>query len=312
MPSARALLCALALALLVPVGAAVPAAHAQEPGAAAPAVPEGTVAGWPAYRLPAETSVLGPQPPERTFRALVRLVVDGRPRSFSVLVPAGLPTPAPLVLGLHGLYQTREGTDAQMSLLREAVTRRFIAVYPAGTDASWNAGRCCGRAAATRVDDVAALERVVAAVHGAHPVDPARTYAVGYSNGGMMAYKAACESPRLLAAIAVVAGAYVTASTCTPTQPIPTLVVHGARDGVVPYAGTRSSAFLRTSLPSVAQSVAVVKRVNAPAGVPTRLDVLPRGGHGWPTLAKDRYDATRAALDFVLRARRPLTAAPAR
>ena len=155
-----------------------------------------------------------------------------------------------------------------------------------------------------------ALEHVVAAVDAAHPVDPARTYAVGYSNGGMMAYKAACEAPGLLAAIAVVAGAYVTASTCRPSVPTPALVVHGRRDGVVPYAGTRSSA-LRTSLPSVAQSVAVLQRANAPAGVPTRLDVLPRTGHRWPTLAQDRYDATRAALDFVLRARRPVTAAPA-
>ena len=311
MTSARALLSALALALLVPVAVGVPAAHAQDAGASAPAVQEGTVGGWPLYRLPDETTSLAPQPPDRVFRAVVRLVVDGRPRSFSVLVPAGLPTPAPLVLGLHGLHTTRESTDAQMQLLREAPVRRFIAVYPEGTDASWNAGRCCGRAAATRVDDVRALERMVAAVSAAHPVDPTRTYAVGYSNGGMMAYKAACESPDLLAAIAVVAGAYVTASTCTPAVPIPTLVVHGARDGVVPFGGTRSSAFLRTSLPSVAQSVAVVQRVNAPAGVPTRLDVLPRGGHGWPTLAKDRYDATRAALDFVLRARRPVMPVPA-
>ena len=154
-------------------------------------------------------------------------------------------------------------------------------------------------------DDVALLRRVVDEVAHVHPVDRRRVYAVGWSNGGMLAYRAACEAPDLLAAVAVVAGAYTSAQTCRPTVATPTMVVHGRRDAVVPWAGARSSPLLRTHLPSVEQSVAVMARVNAPAGVRTLLVELPRQGHAWPTASSpDRYDATRHVLTFLLRARR--------
>ena len=291
------------LAALAVVGATAGAATATAPPPAAEQ-PD-AAARWPVHRLTAAAPYLPPATGDRPWRAVVELTVDGRQRSFSVLVPPGLPRPAPVVLGLHGLHQSRAGTEAMMRLLREAAPRGFVAVYPSGSDASWNAGRCCGRAAAGGVDDVEVLRRVVATVSGAHPVDPRRVYAVGYSNGGMMAYKLACEAPDLLAAIAVVAGAYVTAESCRPTTATPTLVVHGRRDTVVPWAGLRVSP-LRTRLPSVAQSVAVMSRRNAPAGVPTRLVSLPRQGHGWPTTASpDRYDASTHVLDFLLAHARP-------
>lgn len=263
-----------------------------------PAVPAQAAAptGWSSVRLDAATPRL---PSGAPLRAEVQVVVDGRTRTFRVLVPPGLPSPAPLVVGLHGLYKTVEATDAAMRLLEQAPRRGFVAVYPVGVGASWNAGRCCGRAVAERVDDVAFLRRVVVEVSAAHPVDPARVTAVGWSNGGMLAHRVACEAPGLFTAVAVVAGADVTGRPCAGATA--TMVVHGMRDGVVPPAG---AAALGTVLPPLARTVAALERRNAAAGVRTAVVRLPAEGHGWPTTrTASGYDTTGHVLDFLLRSR---------
>ena len=265
-----------ATALAVPAQAAVPS-------------------GWTSVRLDAAT----PRLPSGALRAEVHLVVDGRTRTFRVLVPPRLSSPAPLVLGLHGLYRTADATDAAMRLLEQAPRRGFIAVYPTGVGASWNAGRCCGRAVAERVDDVAFLRRIVAEVSAVHPVDRTRVTAVGWSNGGMLAHRVACQAPGLLTAVAVVAGADVTGRPCAGATA--TLVVHGLRDGVVPAAGAPA---LGTVLPPLAQTVAALERRGAAAGVRTSVVRLPTEGHGWPTTrTPSGYDTTRHVLDFLLRSR---------
>ena len=280
----RALRCWTVLAALsvLVVTLAVPAQ------AAAPA--------WTAVRLDAATPVL---PSGAPLRADVRLVVDGRQRSFRLLVPPGLPSPAPLVVGLHGLYRTADATDATMRLLEQAPRRGFIAAYPTGVGASWNAGRCCGRAAAAGVDDVSLLRRLVAEVSAVHAVDHARVTAVGWSNGGMLAHRAACEAPGLFTAVAVVAGADVTDRPCAGATA--TMLVHGLRDTVVPPAG---GAALGTYLPPLERTVAALERRGAASGVRTAVVRLPGEGHGWPTTrTASGYDTTRHVLDFLLRSR---------
>jgi polyhydroxybutyrate depolymerase len=267
---------------------------------AAPAVPAQAAvpSGWSTVRLDAAT----PRLPAGPLRADVRVVVDGRARTFRLLVPAGLPTPAPLVVGLHGLYRTTDATEAAMRLLEQAPVRGFVAAYPAGVGASWNAGRCCAQARAQGVDDVALLRRLVGEVAAVHPVDRTRVAAVGWSNGGMLAHRAACEAPGLFSAVAVVAGADVTGRPCAGATA--TMVVHGLRDGVVPAAG---GAALGTVLPPLARTVADLQRRAAGAGVRTAVVRLPGEGHGWPsTRTSSGYDTTRHVLDFVLRPRPPL------
>jgi polyhydroxybutyrate depolymerase len=252
-------------------------------------------AGWSSVRLDAASRL----PSDGPLRAEVQLVVDGRTRTFRVLVPPGLPSPAPLVVGLHGLHKTVEATDAAMRLLEQAPRRGFIAVYPVGVGASWNAGRCCGRAVVDRVDDLAFLRRVVAEVAAARPVDRTRVTAVGWSNGGMLAHRAACEAPGLFTAVAVVAGADVTGRPCSGATA--TMVVHGLRDGVVPAGG---GATLGTLVPPLAQTVAVLERRGSAYGVRTSVVRLPAEGHGWPTTRTvSGYDTTGHVLDFLLRSR---------
>lgn len=141
-------------------------------------------------------------------------------------------------------------------LLRASDEYGFATLLPAGTGPSdefltWNAGRCCGHAARRQVDDVGFLRRLLDDALGRWPIDPRRVYAVGISNGGMMAYRLAAEVSSRVAAIASVAGALV----CEPEplhRAVPVVHFHGTQDDFVPYAGGRGARSLRrVDFPSV-------------------------------------------------------------
>lgn len=120
---------------------------------------------------------------------------------------------------------------------------RFVVVYPEGIPSphlkrahTWNGGYCCGPAQTEGVDDVAFVAAVIDVVTAAHPVDPARVFAVGHSNGGIMAYRLACELSDRVAAIGVVAGS-LGVDRCSPDRPVSLLHVHGTADQNHPIEG---------------------------------------------------------------------------
>jgi len=169
---------------------------------------------------------------------------DGQVRTFRV-VDLSDGEPAPLLFVLHGFG----GTAAAMgdytgveSLLESLIDGGAIVVYPNGTGAeeslpqSWNAGGCCPFAIYDLVDDVAFFDQMITSLQGEFDVDPQRVWVMGYSNGGMMAYRLACELSTRVTAIGVAAGALMVDS-CDPGQAVGALHLHGQLDAVVPIAG---------------------------------------------------------------------------
>jgi polyhydroxybutyrate depolymerase len=67
-------------------------------------------------------------------------------------------------------------------------------------------------------------------------VDTHREFATGFSNGGFMSHRLACELSSRVAAIASVSGV-IGIDTCTPSRPMPVLQIHGTSDNIVPYDG---------------------------------------------------------------------------
>ncbi|HEX4513733.1 MAG TPA: hydrolase, partial [Polyangiaceae bacterium] len=65
-------------------------------------------------------------------------------------------------------------------------------------------------------------------------VDVKRVFSSGFSNGGMMSHRLACELSDRIAAIGAVSGT-IAIPTCTPTRPVPVLHIHGKDDIVVAY-----------------------------------------------------------------------------
>ena len=73
-----------------------------------------------------------------------------------------------------------------------------------GEGRAWNAGTCCRHDSA---NDVGYLVDLVHYVSTLTPVDLHRVYIWGFSNGGMMAWRAVCQTRNVFAGAGVMAGA---------------------------------------------------------------------------------------------------------
>lgn len=164
------------------------------------------------------------------------IVFDGVERDYRVYVPRSLTSgPSTLVVMLHGGFGSAEQAELAYGWDAQAERSGLIVVYPDGIGRSWNAGGCCGPAMKRDLDDVGFIEAVVAEVSSVLDVDPQRTFATGMSNGGIMAYRLACES-ELFAAIAPVSGTMLV--DCDAPRPVSVIHIHGALDGSVPPDGS--------------------------------------------------------------------------
>jgi len=179
----------------------------------AAALAAGTAAGQPPAVRPQAREV--PLGPVGGYELAVEH--DGRTRTALVYVPATLPAgkPAPVVLNFHGGGGNAAAHRAYVRMDALADREGFIVVYPNGTGRleekllTWNAGLCCGYAAAEKVDDVGFVKTLLGALATRAPVDSARVYATGLSNGAMLSYRLAAQASDRIAAIAPVAGSMV-------------------------------------------------------------------------------------------------------
>ena len=249
----------------------------------------------------------------------VPLLHGGTLRSYRLYVPGALPAArkVPLVLALHGLSGTPAGMAKMTGFDALAERHGFVVAYPEGRWSSWNAGTCCGDASAAGVDDVGFLTDVVRTLSLTLPVDPARVYAAGFSNGGMMALRLGCERPDVFAAVASVTGTLQ--APCRPSAPVSALQVTGGADGLVPYRGQPWSEALRASLTPVPVAVGALERGALCSGLPARtrsgaaevrsyascaggasvrLAVLPRESHVWPTASRHGWAGTEEVWRF--------------
>jgi polyhydroxybutyrate depolymerase len=169
---------------------------------------------------------------------------DGRTRTDHLYVPSTLTGAPPLLIALHGgtgwgtQFERNSGFDG----LAEA--NGFIVVYPDGVGVgangtelrTWNGGDCCGPAAKQQVDDVGFIRLLTAQLRTQYDIDPSRIVATGHSNGGILAYRLACELSDQIVAIGVQSSA-LEVSTCVPSHPVSVLQVHGAADQNIPIDG---------------------------------------------------------------------------
>ncbi len=76
-------------------------------------------------------------------------------------------------------------------------------------------------------------------------IDPNRIFATGMSNGGMMAFRLACEMSDVFKAIASVAGTDNTV-VCKPSKPLSVVHIHARDDDHVLFVGGAGKDALRS------------------------------------------------------------------
>ena len=185
---------------------------------------------------------------ENLFRFNATLTVDGLTRTYVLNLPPNYydrsPSDFPLVIGLHGGGGSASQFESDYRVTAFANESEFIVVYPEGIQSNgilglrtWNAGTCCDYASEHQIDDVKFIRELIDELVSHYNVNPKRVYAAGMSNGGMMAYRLACEIPEKIAAIAAVSCSMVVSQPCYPKRAVPILHLHSVLDEKVPYQG---------------------------------------------------------------------------
>lgn len=164
---------------------------------------------------------------------------------------------APLVLVLHG-YDDRASKIRNLSNF-DALSdlHGFGVVYPQALRdetgrTHWNVST-----QNSERDDAGLIAALIADVQRKHDYDLDRTFVVGFSNGGFMAYRLVCQKHGVFAAFAVVAGTMSGADwkSCTPTPAVPLLHIHGLDDDIVPVDGSLSTELGWGGAPSIDQVI---------------------------------------------------------
>ena len=173
------------------------------------------------------------------------------PRPVTLYVPSGYDpqTPLPFVMLLHGRGGSGQSEENYMLLRPLAEARPFLYCYPDATDSLvsgfgtmwgcyfWNDADAAA-SGFPNVDDVGYLRSVIEEIARRFAVDRKRVYLIGGSNGGVMAYRMACECADLVAGIASRAGPRaLDFGLCQPSEPVNILHDHGTADTMVTYWG---------------------------------------------------------------------------
>ena len=132
----------------------------------------------------------------------VTLDYGGRARSYLLVTPGRATGPLPVIVDLSGSAVSAAYEAGRMDW--QAVTSGAVLVFPSDIGETWDAGHCCGTAAASGVDDIGFVQAVTARVLATvATADPSRVYLAGYSNGGKLALDLSCRDPARWRAVAV-------------------------------------------------------------------------------------------------------------
>jgi len=241
------------------------------------------------------------------------LTVGGVARSYIVMRPVATGAAAPLLILLHPINTSVVVMANLTEVTNFVATQGFWTVLPAAINGQWK-----DDAGLTTADDTnfisALIDNLVA-----QGVDATRVYAAGYSDGGFMAGRLACELSNKIAAFGMDAATVIAdyPTFCKPAVQRPKLYILGTADQIVPYNGTwgldsaaNSMAFwnglqhcggtVATTLPtrvSDGTTVQLTDYTGCTAGNDLRLYTVYNGGHAWPNGITQSVGKTTQNLD---------------
>jgi len=171
-------------------------------------------------------------------------------RMYQVYVPSGITFPSAAVLLWHGISSTPDKIEQKVGLKMQADEKKFLAIYPEAQNkgqllAAWNGAGCCNQNFAD-VQFALDIIRDLTVTKGC--VTASRVFSMGFSNGGFMTNRLACEQPTKVKAICVhsgLIGDYGGDASKSPwgtCDPVPMVGIHGTADTTVSINGGKQPA----------------------------------------------------------------------
>lgn len=148
-----------------------------------------------------------------------------------------------LVICLHDGGSTPEDMVrlTRRSFNRLAEADNFIVAYPKALNGYWNDGRqdSVSLSHYRNIDDVGFIAKVMDFAVDSFKIEKERIFVTGFSEGGLMTFRLACELTSKIEAFAVVAASLALDQIveCTPDTTISFMMINGTRDPILPYEG---------------------------------------------------------------------------
>ena len=241
-------------------------------------------------------------------------IYEGEEREYILYLPDVYSEEAslPLVVYLHSYgWDSKRGMwNSNFNEIAEKYG--FVIVYPNATP-NWNSGiNDVSSYPTPDTDDVSFIKTLITKMNEMYHIDLEQVYATGYSNGGIMSYRLACEADDQIAAIASVAGGMSESmfENCKPKRAISILEIHGTKDTTLPYTGrpglksseegidfwvTANACESTESLkmadiePEDGSTIEKISHSNCTDGSAVVLMKVVNGGHTWPGEDESTY-----------------------
>lgn len=170
----------------------------------------------------------------------IAIAHGGYERSYILYDPQVSDAPAPLVIALHGAGSSASEMLGYSGWAELARTAGYVVAFPDGIQQSWNYLEAEQlHPSDLYTDDLGFLLALIDDISGRLPIDEDRVYLVGFSNGGLLALRAACSLQEQVAAVAIYSANFRErlVEHCLGARPYPFLFVLGTRDEAFPWTG---------------------------------------------------------------------------
>jgi polyhydroxybutyrate depolymerase len=237
-----------------------------------------------------------------------QVTVDDLERAYLLYTPSGFDDeqPIPVVFVFHGLGDSASNMQSGTNFNQIADQENFLVVYPEGVESSWNvAEEAYISHYSPDVDDRRFVRAILSNLSTAANVDPQRIYAVGFSMGGALVYRLACDMSDTFAAIAPIAGP-MEHTPCTPAHAVSVLHIHGLSDQVIPFSG--GGGYQTSPIEEAINTWGELNQCAGPAaeeslsaeishtayascqsGASVELYTIATGGHTWPSKLEEEF-----------------------
>lgn len=164
---------------------------------------------------------------------------DGSAREYFLYVPPNAEKGSPLLVLLHGYTWFVDGFWQYINIEQLADQHGIVVCMPQGLPD--RSGITCWNASmgdqVTTTNDTGFLKALARDLQSTYDLDPARTYAAGFSNGGYMAYTLALDASDVFTAVASVGGSMsrIDWKRRETADPASILHIHGVEDKTIKY-----------------------------------------------------------------------------
>lgn len=217
------------------------------------------------------------------------MLIDGVNRTFTIQLPSQYKNSEelPLIIALHGGGGSAARFEVSTGLSKQADIENFIS-------------------------------KLIDTLVFSYKINPHQIYLIGHSNGGMMAYRLACELSTKIAAIAVSSCTMVYEPISYPSHPISILHIHASNDNRVPLKGGvgRTGVYYPPIGPILQEwanhqcnfkaqttsfsTYTLTKWKSCNQNATIELYIIQNGDHAWP-IQTNTFNANQVIMEFFKR-----------